>query len=179
MLVLSIPTPALLAWSDLPWADSPAFLNEEQSDCSFQKLQTLGARPWSPVRRAGPEVGERADRDTELVLRLCREQRSPQTGPWRASRVPLCRAPCPPRPWRGGRQRPQRRPVCCLRRESAANLVRSGSQPRQPWRDAAKGSETPQTAAPSTYVSTFLKRYLPLTLAVDRWVVTACLFIPN
>ncbi|XP_027421647.1 protein phosphatase 1 regulatory subunit 12B isoform X2 [Bos indicus] len=43
-------------------------------------------------------------------------------------------------------------------RESAANLVRSGSQPRQPWRDAAKGSETPQTAAPSTYVSTFLKR---------------------
>ena len=97
-LVLSIPTPALLAWSDLPWADSPAFLNEEQSDCSFQKLQTLGARPWSPVRRAGPEVGERADRDTEPVLRLCREQRSPQTGPWRASSVPLCRAPCPPRP---------------------------------------------------------------------------------
>ncbi|KAB0343298.1 hypothetical protein FD754_020224, partial [Muntiacus muntjak] len=43
-------------------------------------------------------------------------------------------------------------------RESAANLVRSGSQPRQPWRDAAKGSETPQTGAPSTFVSTFLKR---------------------
>ncbi|XP_040119139.1 protein phosphatase 1 regulatory subunit 12B isoform X2 [Oryx dammah] len=43
-------------------------------------------------------------------------------------------------------------------RESAANLVRSGSQPRQPWRDTAKGSETPQTATPSTYVSTFLKR---------------------
>ncbi|KAI4578582.1 hypothetical protein MJG53_011437 [Ovis ammon polii x Ovis aries] len=43
-------------------------------------------------------------------------------------------------------------------RESAANLVCSGSQPRQPWRDAAKGSEAPQTAAPSTYVSTFLKR---------------------
>ena len=46
-----------------------------------------------------------------------------------------------------------------LHRESAANLVRSGSQPRQPWRDAAKGSETPQTGAPSTFVSTFLKRY--------------------
>nr|XP_042085417.1 protein phosphatase 1 regulatory subunit 12B isoform X5 [Ovis aries] len=43
-------------------------------------------------------------------------------------------------------------------RESAANLVCSGSQPRQPWRDAAKGSEAPQTVAPSTYVSTFLKR---------------------
>ncbi|KAM9706978.1 protein phosphatase 1 regulatory subunit 12B isoform 3-T3 [Dama dama] len=44
-------------------------------------------------------------------------------------------------------------------RESAANLVRSGSQPRQPWRDAAKGSETPQTGTPSTFVSTFLKSY--------------------
>uniref|UniRef100_A0A8C6CVF5 Protein phosphatase 1 regulatory subunit n=1 Tax=Moschus moschiferus TaxID=68415 RepID=A0A8C6CVF5_MOSMO len=43
-------------------------------------------------------------------------------------------------------------------RESAANLVRGGSQPRQPWRDAAKGSETLQTAAPLTYMSTFLKR---------------------
>ncbi|XP_006982517.1 protein phosphatase 1 regulatory subunit 12B isoform X2 [Peromyscus maniculatus bairdii] len=43
-------------------------------------------------------------------------------------------------------------------RESAANLVRSGSYTRQPWRDEAKGSETPQTTAPSTYVSTYLKR---------------------
>ncbi|XP_055274884.1 protein phosphatase 1 regulatory subunit 12B isoform X7 [Moschus berezovskii] len=43
-------------------------------------------------------------------------------------------------------------------RESAANLVRGGSQSRQPWRDAAKGSETLQTAAPLTYMSTFLKR---------------------
>ncbi|XP_065792432.1 protein phosphatase 1 regulatory subunit 12B isoform X3 [Muntiacus reevesi] len=47
-------------------------------------------------------------------------------------------------------------------RESAANLVRSGSQPRQPWRDAAKGSETPQTGAPSTFVSTFLKRSIKM-----------------
>ncbi|XP_052592979.1 protein phosphatase 1 regulatory subunit 12B isoform X4 [Peromyscus californicus insignis] len=43
-------------------------------------------------------------------------------------------------------------------RESAANIVRSGSYTRQLWRDEAKGSETPQTTAPSTYVSTYLKR---------------------
>ncbi|XP_022364417.1 protein phosphatase 1 regulatory subunit 12B isoform X4 [Enhydra lutris kenyoni] len=43
-------------------------------------------------------------------------------------------------------------------RESAVNLVRSGSYTRQLWRDEAKGSETPQTVAPSTYVSTYLKR---------------------
>lgn len=49
--------------------------------------------------------------------------------------------------------------LSCLYRESAANLVRSGSYTRQPWRDEAKGSETPQTTAPSTYVSTYLKRY--------------------
>ncbi|XP_004481972.1 protein phosphatase 1 regulatory subunit 12B isoform X2 [Dasypus novemcinctus] len=43
-------------------------------------------------------------------------------------------------------------------RESAANLVRSGSYNRQLRRDEAKGSETPQTIAPSVYVSTYLKR---------------------
>ncbi|XP_074241126.1 protein phosphatase 1 regulatory subunit 12B isoform X4 [Saimiri boliviensis] len=43
-------------------------------------------------------------------------------------------------------------------RESAVNLVRSGSYTRQLWRDEAKGHETPQTIAPSTYVSTYLKR---------------------
>ncbi|KAM5300685.1 protein phosphatase 1 regulatory subunit 12B isoform 5-T5 [Glossophaga mutica] len=43
-------------------------------------------------------------------------------------------------------------------RESAANLVRSGSYTRQLRRDEAKGSEAPQTGAPSTYVSTYLKR---------------------
>lgn len=43
-------------------------------------------------------------------------------------------------------------------RESAVNLVRSGSHTRQLWRDEAKGSETPQTIAPSTYTSTYLKR---------------------
>ncbi|XP_036057798.1 protein phosphatase 1 regulatory subunit 12B isoform X1 [Onychomys torridus] len=43
-------------------------------------------------------------------------------------------------------------------RESAVNLVRSGSHTRQLWRDEAKGNETPQTIAPSTYVSTYLKR---------------------
>uniref|UniRef100_A0A8C8YC64 Protein phosphatase 1 regulatory subunit n=1 Tax=Prolemur simus TaxID=1328070 RepID=A0A8C8YC64_PROSS len=42
-------------------------------------------------------------------------------------------------------------------RESAVNLVRSGSYTRQLWRDEAKGNETPQTTAPSTYVSTYLK----------------------
>ncbi|XP_031239382.1 protein phosphatase 1 regulatory subunit 12B isoform X10 [Mastomys coucha] len=42
-------------------------------------------------------------------------------------------------------------------RESAVNLVRSGSYTRQPWRDEAKGNETPQTIAPSTYTSTYLK----------------------
>ncbi|XP_075385037.1 protein phosphatase 1 regulatory subunit 12B isoform X2 [Tenrec ecaudatus] len=42
-------------------------------------------------------------------------------------------------------------------RESAVNLVRSGSYTRPPWRDDAKGNETPQTIAPSTYVSTYLK----------------------
>ncbi|XP_037352556.1 protein phosphatase 1 regulatory subunit 12B isoform X11 [Talpa occidentalis] len=43
-------------------------------------------------------------------------------------------------------------------RESAVHLVRSGSYNRQLWRDEAKGNETPQTIAPSTYVSTYLKR---------------------
>ncbi|XP_045432123.1 protein phosphatase 1 regulatory subunit 12B isoform X7 [Pipistrellus kuhlii] len=43
-------------------------------------------------------------------------------------------------------------------RESAVNLVRSGSYTRQLRRDEAKGSETPPTTAPSTYVSTYLKR---------------------
>lgn len=43
-------------------------------------------------------------------------------------------------------------------RESAVNLVRSGSYTRQLRRDEAKGSETAQTTAPSTYVSTYLKR---------------------
>ncbi|XP_062067585.1 protein phosphatase 1 regulatory subunit 12B isoform X5 [Lepus europaeus] len=43
-------------------------------------------------------------------------------------------------------------------RESAVNLVRSGSYTRQLWRDEAKGNDTPQTAAPSTYVSPYLKR---------------------
>ncbi|XP_062067581.1 protein phosphatase 1 regulatory subunit 12B isoform X2 [Lepus europaeus] len=42
-------------------------------------------------------------------------------------------------------------------RESAVNLVRSGSYTRQLWRDEAKGNDTPQTAAPSTYVSPYLK----------------------
>ncbi|XP_052057229.1 protein phosphatase 1 regulatory subunit 12B isoform X1 [Apodemus sylvaticus] len=43
-------------------------------------------------------------------------------------------------------------------RESAVNLVRSGSHTRPLWRDEAKGNETPQTVAPSTYTSTYLKR---------------------
>nr|XP_008266799.1 protein phosphatase 1 regulatory subunit 12B isoform X7 [Oryctolagus cuniculus] len=43
-------------------------------------------------------------------------------------------------------------------RESAVNLVRSGSYTRQLWREEAKGNDTPQTAAPSTYVSPYLKR---------------------
>ncbi|KAF7239003.1 Protein phosphatase 1 regulatory subunit 12B, partial [Varanus komodoensis] len=41
--------------------------------------------------------------------------------------------------------------------ESAANLVRSGPYARQQWRDEQKGNETPATAAPSTYVSTYMK----------------------
>ncbi|XP_062969910.1 protein phosphatase 1 regulatory subunit 12B isoform X5 [Cynocephalus volans] len=43
-------------------------------------------------------------------------------------------------------------------RESAVNLVRSGSYTRQLWRNEAEGSETPQTIAPSSYVSTYLNR---------------------
>nr|XP_048286787.1 protein phosphatase 1 regulatory subunit 12B isoform X7 [Myodes glareolus] len=42
-------------------------------------------------------------------------------------------------------------------RESAVNLVRSGSHTKQLWRDETKGNEMPQTIAPSTYVSTYLK----------------------
>ncbi|KAM6165835.1 protein phosphatase 1 regulatory subunit 12B isoform 2-T2 [Erethizon dorsatum] len=42
-------------------------------------------------------------------------------------------------------------------RESAVNLVRSGSYTRQLWRNETKGSEAPQTVTPSTYVSTYLK----------------------
>ncbi|NWI53912.1 MYPT2 phosphatase, partial [Calyptomena viridis] len=43
-------------------------------------------------------------------------------------------------------------------RESAVTLVRSGSYTRQPWREEPKGNEAPQSAAPATYVSTYLKR---------------------
>ncbi|XP_051495053.1 protein phosphatase 1 regulatory subunit 12B isoform X5 [Apus apus] len=43
-------------------------------------------------------------------------------------------------------------------RESAVNLVRSGSYTRQPWRDERKGNEAPHSGAPTTYVSTYLKR---------------------
>ncbi|NXK66075.1 MYPT2 phosphatase, partial [Sylvietta virens] len=43
-------------------------------------------------------------------------------------------------------------------RESAVNLVRSGSYTRQPWRDEPKGNEAPNSGAPTTYVSTYLKR---------------------
>ncbi|KAM6237127.1 protein phosphatase 1 regulatory subunit 12B isoform 3-T3 [Porphyrio hochstetteri] len=42
-------------------------------------------------------------------------------------------------------------------RESAVNLVRSGSYTR-PWRDEPKGNEAPHSGAPTTYVSTYLKR---------------------
>ncbi|XP_048213189.1 protein phosphatase 1 regulatory subunit 12B isoform X1 [Perognathus longimembris pacificus] len=42
-------------------------------------------------------------------------------------------------------------------RESAVNLVRSGSYTRQLWRDEGKGNETQQKVVPSTYVSTYLK----------------------
>ncbi|XP_038604811.1 protein phosphatase 1 regulatory subunit 12B isoform X3 [Tachyglossus aculeatus] len=50
-------------------------------------------------------------------------------------------------------------------RESAVNLVRSGSYTRQLWRDESKGNEPPQAGTPSTYVSTYLKRasYKPQT----------------
>ncbi|XP_066482033.1 protein phosphatase 1 regulatory subunit 12B isoform X5 [Tiliqua scincoides] len=43
-------------------------------------------------------------------------------------------------------------------RESAVNLVRSGSCTRPQWRDEPKGNEAPATGAPSTYVSTYMKR---------------------
>ncbi|NWY36490.1 MYPT2 phosphatase, partial [Sylvia atricapilla] len=43
-------------------------------------------------------------------------------------------------------------------RESAVNLVQSGSYSRQPWRDEPKGNEAPHSGAPATYVSTYLKR---------------------
>ncbi|XP_059723885.1 protein phosphatase 1 regulatory subunit 12B isoform X6 [Haemorhous mexicanus] len=43
-------------------------------------------------------------------------------------------------------------------RESAVNLVRSGSYSQQPWRDEPKGNEAPRSGAPTTYVSTYLKR---------------------
>ncbi|XP_053943952.1 protein phosphatase 1 regulatory subunit 12B isoform X4 [Cuculus canorus] len=42
-------------------------------------------------------------------------------------------------------------------RESAVNLVRSGSYTRQPWRDESKGNEAPHSGAPTTYISTYLK----------------------
>lgn len=49
-------------------------------------------------------------------------------------------------------------------RESAVNLVRSGSYTRQPWRDESKGNEAPHSGAPTTYVSTYLKRYVRFSL---------------
>ncbi|KAK9404618.1 protein phosphatase 1 regulatory subunit 12B [Crotalus adamanteus] len=43
-------------------------------------------------------------------------------------------------------------------RESAVNLVRSGPYSRQQWKEDPKGNEAPTTGAPSTYVSTYMKR---------------------
>ncbi|NXS90805.1 MYPT2 phosphatase, partial [Jacana jacana] len=43
-------------------------------------------------------------------------------------------------------------------RESAVNLVRSGSYTRQPWRDEPKANDAPHSGVPTTYVSTYLKR---------------------
>ncbi|KFP83452.1 Protein phosphatase 1 regulatory subunit 12B, partial [Acanthisitta chloris] len=43
-------------------------------------------------------------------------------------------------------------------RESAVTLVRSGSYTRQPWRNESKENEAPHSGAPTTYVSTYLKR---------------------
>ncbi|KAJ8778517.1 hypothetical protein J1605_013486 [Eschrichtius robustus] len=57
-------------------------------------------------------------------------------------------------------------------RESAAHLVRSGPPARQLWRDAAEGSESLQTAAPSTYVTTYLKRWQPAACAPRHSVQT-------
>ncbi|KAM6192018.1 protein phosphatase 1 regulatory subunit 12B isoform 2-T2 [Sarcoramphus papa] len=54
-------------------------------------------------------------------------------------------------------------------RESAVNLVRSGSYTRQPWRDESKGNEAPHSGAPTTYVSTYLKR-APLRQQTDSAV---------
>ncbi|NXB21067.1 MYPT2 phosphatase, partial [Rhagologus leucostigma] len=54
-------------------------------------------------------------------------------------------------------------------RESAVNLVRSGSYTRQPWRDEPKGNEAPHSGAPTTYVSTYLKR-APFRLQTDSAV---------
>ncbi|NWI43384.1 MYPT2 phosphatase, partial [Picathartes gymnocephalus] len=54
-------------------------------------------------------------------------------------------------------------------RESAVNLVRSGSYTRQPWRDEPKGNEAPHSGAPTTYVSTYLKR-APLRQQTDSAV---------
>ncbi|KAH0618976.1 hypothetical protein JD844_018562 [Phrynosoma platyrhinos] len=48
-------------------------------------------------------------------------------------------------------------------RESAANLVRSGPYSRQQWREEPRGKESPATSAPSTYVSTYMKRSSDLT----------------
>ncbi|XP_066882796.1 protein phosphatase 1 regulatory subunit 12B isoform X19 [Kogia breviceps] len=47
-------------------------------------------------------------------------------------------------------------------RESAAHLVRSGPPARQLRRDGAEGSESLQTAAPSTYATTYLKRSIKI-----------------
>ncbi|XP_070601814.1 protein phosphatase 1 regulatory subunit 12B isoform X4 [Erythrolamprus reginae] len=43
-------------------------------------------------------------------------------------------------------------------RESAVNLVRSGPYSCQQWREEPKGNEVPTTGAPSTYISTYMKR---------------------
>ncbi|XP_039185332.1 protein phosphatase 1 regulatory subunit 12B isoform X4 [Crotalus tigris] len=43
-------------------------------------------------------------------------------------------------------------------RESAVNLVRSGPYSRQQWKEDPKGNEAATTGAPSTYVSTYMKR---------------------
>ncbi|XP_059947493.1 protein phosphatase 1 regulatory subunit 12B isoform X3 [Mesoplodon densirostris] len=61
-------------------------------------------------------------------------------------------------------------------RESAAHLVRSGPPARQLRRDGAEGSESLQTAAPSTYVTTYLKRppyKSPADSAAERTVDSA------
>ena len=125
-------------------------------------------RTWHLLRWVGFEVAKRKQTGSLNQSPVCAgrqvyEHLSLEKGPVAISAA-TCAPPAQPpsqfMPCPGQRAGPV---FClcpsCTHRESAAHLVRSGPPARPLRRDAAEGSESLQTAAPSSHVTAYRKRY--------------------